>query len=413
MSDSIHDGMPALRLFEGFGVELEYMIVDRGDFRVRPISNRILLDREGNVVDELEQGSLSWSNELVLHVIELKTNGPVRELAGLDNIFHRDILAINERLNPLGARLMPSAVHPFMDPYRETRLWPYDHSAVYEAFDRIFDCRGHGWANLQSVHLNLSFHGEEEFVRLHSAIRLLLPLIPAVAAASPFLDGGETGYLDSRLEVYRKNCSKVFSVTGHVIPEAVGSVEEYRKKILHRIYDDLSPYDPDGTLRYEWVNARGAIARFDRSTIEIRVVDVQECPMADLALLTVLFHAIKRFADDPGILRSGDLLAQDRLSSVLMDTIRHGENTTISDEKYLTCLGFSDKSLRADEVWRGLIETMPELPDSGRRVLETILNNGTLASRMKRIAGECSRENLLELCGALCDCLEGNRMLLP
>ena len=308
---------------------------------------------------------------------------------------------------------MPSAVHPFMDPNRETRLWPYDHSAVYEAFDRIFDCRGHGWANLQSVHLNLSFHGEEEFVGLHSAIRLLLPLIPAVAAASPFLDGGETGYLDSRLEVYRKNCSKVFSVTGHVIPEAVGSVEEYRKKILHRIYDDLSPYDPDGTLRYEWVNARGAIARFDRSTIEIRVVDVQECPMADLALLTVLFHAVKRFIDDPCALGSVDLLPQHRLSSVLMDTIRYGENAIISDEKYLACLGFSEKRLRADEVWRGLIESLRQLPDSCRGILEIVLKNGTLASRMKRIAGDGARENLRELCGILCDCLEGNRMLLP
>jgi hypothetical protein len=31
-------------------------------------------------------------------------------------------------------------------------------------------------------------------------------------------------------------------------------------------------------LRHEWVNARGAIARFDRSAIEIRVLDVAECP---------------------------------------------------------------------------------------------------------------------------------------
>jgi len=405
--------MPVLHLFEGFGVELEYMIVDRNDFRVRPISDRILLDREGNVVDELEQGALSWSNELVLHVVELKTNGPVRSLAGLDDIFHRDILAVNERLNPLGARLMPSAVHPLMDPNVETRLWPYDNSPIYKAFDRIFDCRGHGWANLQSVHLNLSFHGEEEFVRLHGAIRLLLPLIPAVGAASPYLDGRETGYLDSRLEMYRKNCSKIFSVTGHVVPESVVSIEGYRKKILGRIYDDLSTFDPEGILRYEWVNARGAIARFDRNTIEIRVVDVQECPMSDLALLTVLFHAVKHFACNPNALHAGDTLTEDRLSTVLQDTIRHGENTILSDEKYLTCLGFSEKSLRADEVWNGLVESMTELPDSGRRVMEIVLKEGTLASRMKKIAGECTPEQLLELCRALCDCLEGNRLLIP
>ena len=413
MSDPTHDALPVLHLFEGFGVELEYMIVDRRDFRVRPISDRLLLDRNGEVVDELEQGELSWSNELVLHVIELKTNGPVKELAGLNNIFHRDILAINERLEPMGAQLMPSAAHPFMDPNHETRLWPYDNSAIYSAFDSIFDCRGHGWANLQSVHLNLSFNGEEEFVRLHGAIRLLLPLIPAIAAASPYLDGGETGYLDSRLEMYRKNCSRIFSVTGHVVPESVGSIEEYREGILHRIYGDLASFDPEGILRYEWVNARGAIARFDRSTIEIRLADVQECPMSDLALLTVLVHAVKHFAGNPHILHIGGLLAEDRLSSVLLSTIRYGENTTISDEEYLACLGFSEKSLRADEVWRGLVESLRELPDTCRRVLEIVLENGTLASRMKRIAGECTRENLLELCKVLCGCLEENRLLLP
>ena len=32
------------------------------------------------------------------------------------------------------------------------------------------------------------------------------------------------------------------------------------------------------------MNSRGAIARFDRNAIEIRVIDVQECPKADLAI---------------------------------------------------------------------------------------------------------------------------------
>ena len=50
---------------------------------------------------------------------------------------------------------------------------------MYEAYDRIFDCRGHGWANLQAVHLNLPFSGDEEFGRLHAAIRLVLPIMPA------------------------------------------------------------------------------------------------------------------------------------------------------------------------------------------------------------------------------------------
>jgi hypothetical protein len=90
---------------------------------------------------------------------------------------------------------------------------------VYEAFDRIFDCRGHGWANLQSAHLNLPFSDAEEFGRLHAAIRLLLPILPALAASSPVMDGRLTGRVDSRLDVYRHNARRVPQVSGRVVPE--------------------------------------------------------------------------------------------------------------------------------------------------------------------------------------------------
>ena len=53
-------------------------------------------------------------------------------------------------------------MHPWMDP-RAASLWPHEYGEVYAAYDRIFDCRRHGWANLQSVHLNLPFADEREF----------------------------------------------------------------------------------------------------------------------------------------------------------------------------------------------------------------------------------------------------------
>jgi hypothetical protein len=58
-------------LFEVTGIEIEYMIVDRETLAVRPIAD-LVLGADG----ELELGSIACSNELVLHVIELKTNGP-------------------------------------------------------------------------------------------------------------------------------------------------------------------------------------------------------------------------------------------------------------------------------------------------------------------------------------------------
>ena len=60
---------------------------------------------------------------------------------------------------------------------------------------------------------------------------------------------------------------------------------------------DIAPLDPDGTLQHEWLNSRGAIARFDRNAIEIRVLDIQECPVADLAICFQVMSFLKIFDD--------------------------------------------------------------------------------------------------------------------
>lgn len=96
-----------LRLFEGVGIELEYMIVDAEGLQVSPIADKLLEMVGGGYETEVELGPLAWSNELVLHVIELKTNGPSPSLAGLGGTFQRDIERIRSLLAGLGADLLP------------------------------------------------------------------------------------------------------------------------------------------------------------------------------------------------------------------------------------------------------------------------------------------------------------------
>ncbi len=234
-------GHKNLGLFQGFGVELEYMIVARDTLAVLPVTDLILQEAAGELADEVERGMLAWSNELVLHVIELKTNGPVTTLPGLAREFTRQSREINRLLEPYNGMLMPGAMHPWMNPDLETRLWPHGNRSIYAAYDRIFSCRGHGWSNLQSAHLNLPFSGDEEFGRLHAAIRLVLPLLPALAAASPVVNGRLTGLLDNRIEMYRVNQARIPSITGQVIPEAVFTPDAYRKTVLR---DALPRYRP-------------------------------------------------------------------------------------------------------------------------------------------------------------------------
>lgn len=407
----------SIHLFERFGVELEYMIVDRETLDVRPASDELIRAVAGRYQGDIDFDDLSWSNELVLHVIELKTARPAVSLAGLAEAFQRHVQRIDGLLAPLNARLMPTAMHPWMDPLTQTRLWPHEYSAVYEAFDRIFDCRGHGWANLQCVHLNLPFAGDDEFARLHAAIRLVLPILPALAASSPLADGRLSGLLDTRLEVYRHNARRVPSVAGQVIPEPVFTLRAYREQILERIYADIAPLDPDGVLQHEWLNARGAIARFDRNTIEIRLLDIQECPRADLAILALLERTLRALVDG----RFAPLAAQQDwevgpLAAILRETIREAEQALICDGAYLRLFGLQEReSCTAGELWRHLFgQFAGELAEEFCEPLEVISRHGTLARRILRALGSAPDRSVQQhVYGRLCECLAQGRMFLP
>jgi len=298
---------------------------------------------------------------------------------------------MNARLEKHGAMLLSGGMHPFMDPYTETHLWRHGGQEIYAAFDRIFDCRGHGWANVQSMHINLPFDGDAEFGRLYAAVRALLTILPALAASSPIADGKPTGLMDTRLEHYRTNAARVPSVSGAVVPEALehGTRAEYEREILARIYRDLAPHDPEGTLRHEWVNARGAIARFDRSAIEIRVLDVGECPAADVAIAQAVIAVVRALCDERlSSYTEQCKLATPPLANLLRDVIRDAERARVRDAALLHVLGFPGRASdapTASDVWQHLIETtLGDAPEHliTRARLDVILREGPLARRL-------------------------------
>jgi gamma-glutamyl:cysteine ligase YbdK (ATP-grasp superfamily) len=400
-----------LHAFGGVGIELEYMIVDRETLNVLPIADRLLSSAPGSEDYEVTHGEMGWSNELVMHVVEVKNLAPSASLAGLPDAFRREVGQINGLRAGMGARLMPGAMHPWMDPDRETRLWPHQNQDIYQAYDRIFDSRGHGWSNLQSMHVNLPFAGDDEFARLHAAIRLVLPLIPALAASSPFADGRDTGYADYRMHVYTHNADRMPSIAGLVVPETARSQADYEARILQPMYDDIAALDPDHVLRYEWLNSRGAIARFDRDAIEIRVIDTQEHPGADLAVAAAVVDVTRRLYDG-GDLDAQQEIATEALAGVLADCIRDGDAAIIDNARYLKLLGFTEARLPAADVWRALLQPLMASQQGAwwTPPLETILRHGTLARRLR---DAFAREGIPDACRRLCDCLEQGHAFLP
>jgi glutamate---cysteine ligase / carboxylate-amine ligase len=413
--------MPApYPLFSAYGIELEYMIVGAEQLNVLPLADQALEQHAATAAAATAadpEPLLDWSNELVLHVIEVKNPRP-QPLALLPAAFQQAVQGMNHALRQSAAQLMPTAMHPWMQPAIETRLWPHEAAGIYRSYDRIFNCRRHGWANLQSMHINLPFASEAEFVRLHAALRLLLPLLPALAASSPLADGAASGFADTRMEVYRHNASAIPILAGAVIPQPVASIDEYRRHILQPMYDAIAPFDPEQLLQHEWLNSHGAIARFERNAIEVRVVDMQECPQADIAIASATIALAKQlyFDFDRDAEPGHAAFATAPLARILHACVRDAEQAVIDDQAYLALLQVPAQRCSAQEVWQHLIGSFTEqdLTRAERAALQTILRRGPLARRiLQALDGDYRRPHLHEIYRELGGCLQAGRQFLP
>ncbi len=403
--------MNRYRLFDVVGIEMEFMIVDRTTLSVKPLCDKLMKEVAGFVVSAYDNGPIMWSNEIVNHVVELKTNGPIANVSDVIKAFHDNVVQINLLLGKFNAILMPTGAHPWMNPYNETHLWEHDSNEVYNLYNKIFDCRGHGWSNLQSTHINLPFKNDYEFGLLHAAIRVLLPVLPALCASSPIMDGKITGISDSRLETYRTNQQRIPSITGKVIPEAAFTEEAYYQLVYNPMMKDIAPFDPDNILECHFLNSRGAIARFDRGAIEIRVLDIQECPLADLAIAEAIIAVLKMLIRDVpySVLKEWH---QDVLAEVFLACVTKGELAVIKNEKYLKIWNIAESEVTAGQLWKYLLERTDEMMNPELRVVfKQIVENGTLSSRIIRyINGDSSLIKIKETYEQLVTCLHENKL---
>lgn len=402
-------------LFEVYGIELEYMLVSTDTFKVTPIVDLLLTKKNGSLTSDIENGKIAWSNELVAHVLELKTNGPTNDLNNLSENFHANVVEINELLKEFKVQLMPTASHPLMNPDTDTQLWKHSYSEVYALYNRIFNCKGHGWSNVQSTHINLPFFNDGEFKKLHAAVRIILPLIPGLCASSPILEGKNTGFKDTRLEYYKTNQKEIPEMTGKVIPENIFTKKEYHQTIFEPIQKAIKPFDTENILDHHFLNSRGAISRFDRNAIEIRLVDIQECPKADVAVCVLIIEVLKLLVNESVVsLEHQKKWEKEPLFDILNDAIKNGENSVITNLDYLQLFGLKEAT-NQQNVWKHLFNLVKgTVNESNLEALNTILTQGTLATRiLKAIDTDFSEANIKKVYTDLSVCLQKNEVFNP
>jgi gamma-glutamyl:cysteine ligase YbdK (ATP-grasp superfamily) len=236
-------------------------------------------------VNFVELPSFTFGKEIQLHVMEIKPNMPFRSPENFEETMQAAVLTLEDFLErKYGAHLLGTGMHPLLR-LEETGVWPHRHKKIYDAYSKVFNLNQHGWLNIQSFQLNIPYSNEKSAIFMHNMLAEICAYLPAISASSPIYEGKFGENVDNRLRFYMSNQKEVPSISGDVIPEYVSSFKEYEKKIIERYSLDLTKAHADECLFYkDWVNSRGAIFRFDRKAIEIRVMDEQECIKSDVAL---------------------------------------------------------------------------------------------------------------------------------
>jgi gamma-glutamyl:cysteine ligase YbdK (ATP-grasp superfamily) len=385
----------AQRPVEGYGIALEYMVVDGSSLLP------VVPDPPGTTNDGVE-----WT---------LPENGGLRVLLTKPE---KDITAGAKQLAAVIARksaslegdgrlLLPGGAHPFAQVKHLTDamapLPTWEHS--------LFRTRTQGYANARGTRIELPLANEDEFGKLHTAIRMVLPLIPAISASSPFMESKRTA-LSGRLIAMVDELCDVPELMGAYVPEVALDQADYFRIVLEPIARALAERGLTDVVDYQQMNRRAAVPSFDRTTITLTVADMQECPGSDAAVAEMTVAVIKAMKEGRWVSNylqrawhESDLL------TILKDVAERGSEAVIANRDLLLMFGKMRENATAGELWRHLYQQLRDgLSESTRTRIALILDHGCLAQRILRRTGERpSRELLVEVYRELAVCLKEDR----
>ncbi len=243
------------------GVEEEFLLVDGNGQLVAsgPEITDDVDDPPGQVEHELRRCQVESATDVVTDIGQL-----VSGLRGL-----RDRLAAEAAAR--GQRLLPSGTALLADD-RPARFTPDDR---YRRMSRDFGELARASLTCAS-HVHIGVPDRTTGVVISNHLRPWLPILLALAANSPFHDGGDTGYGSWRYEVWRR-----WPSAGP--PPWFGSLDEYESRV-------------DALLRCGAILDKGMLywdirLSEHQPTLEIRVADVMPT-VEQAALLAALIRAL-------------------------------------------------------------------------------------------------------------------------
>jgi carboxylate-amine ligase len=255
------------------GVEEEFSILDPQTLEMLPRFEQL---RAASASDSLLYEHIT--GELISSEIEI--------ISGVGSDLHDALARQRERRRRLfalaaeqGVALGATGTHPWAD-YREQPIIDTEHYRRVEEGLKYVAWRN----NTFSLHVHLGVRDLDRAVRVCDRLRPVIPLLLAISANSPFLDGRDTGLHSARTQSFTKS----FPRCG--VPDAFGGWEAYREYI-----EFLVRTNSIVEFTQVWWSVR---PHFSFGTVEMRICDVQATAGESDALASLIAACIAQAVRD-------------------------------------------------------------------------------------------------------------------
>ena len=178
-----------------------------------------------------------------------------------------------------GAALAATGTHPWAD-YRQQPIIDTEHYRRVEQGLKYVAWRN----NTFSLHVHVGVRDIDRAVRVCDRLRPVLPLLLAVSANSPYLDGRDSGLHTARTQSFTRN----FPRCG--IPDAFGGWRAYREYV-----EFLARTNSIVEFTQVWWSVR---PHFEFGTVEVRICDAQSTAGESEALAALMVACVAQAVRD-------------------------------------------------------------------------------------------------------------------
>ncbi|MDO8210926.1 YbdK family carboxylate-amine ligase [Conexibacter sp. CPCC 206217] len=255
------------------GLEEEFAVLDPGTLLLAPRFEQL---RDAAQTDPVLAESIA--GELISSEIEIRSGrgADLADALGRQRDHRRRLFALAQAK---GIALGATGTHPYSD-YRDQRVIDTEHYHRVEEGLKYVAWRN----NTFSLHVHVGVNGADRAVQVCDRLRPVLPLLLAISANSPYVDGRDSGLHTARTQTFTKS----FPRCG--VPDSFGSWGGFRDYL-----DFLCRTNSIVEYTQVWWSVRPHLSF---GTVEVRICDAQSTAAESDALAALIVACVAQAARD-------------------------------------------------------------------------------------------------------------------